>query len=175
MRGIVRSVLQFSRGKTSQRSDQDLRDVVERYVQLTKGYATERKASLYCVVADEPCMVSMSELEMEQVLVNGIQNALESGEQEIHVRVEVEQLRSDELVCVTVRDDGRGIEAENRGHIFDPFYTPRLRQGGSGLGLSVAHGIVASHGGHIEVDGDEGVGTTIRIVLPRADPERPTA
>jgi signal transduction histidine kinase len=119
-------------------------------------------------------MVSMSELEMEQVLVNVIHNALESGEQEIHVRVEVEQLKSDELVCATVHDDGLGSEAENRGHIFDPFYTTRLRQGGSGLGLSVAYGIVASHGGHIEVDGDEGVGTTIRIVLPLANRSRPT-
>jgi signal transduction histidine kinase len=54
-------------------------------------------------------------------------------------------------------------------HAFDPFYTTRLEQGGTGLGLSTCHGIVANHGGEIEIESKERQGTTVIIELPIAD------
>ena len=54
-------------------------------------------------------------------------------------------------------------------HAFDPFYTTRLAQGGTGLGLSTCHGIVAEHGGTIEIESEERRGTTVIIELPIAD------
>jgi signal transduction histidine kinase len=65
-----------------------------------------------------------------------------------------------------VRDDGRGIaEAEQR-RVFDPFFTTRLELGGTGLGLSVAHGVITGHEGQIRVESKPGEGTAVAIELP---------
>jgi two-component system NtrC family sensor kinase len=65
---------------------------------------------------------------------------------------------------VTVRDTGEGIPAEAIPHIFDPFFTTKSH--GTGLGLSVAHGIVQEHHGLIDVRSEPGAGTTFAITLP---------
>jgi len=67
-------------------------------------------------------------------------------------------------VAVEVEDTGVGIPSENLQHIFDPFFTSK--DAGTGLGLSLVHQIVSSHGGQIEVDSHEGAGTIFRIILP---------
>jgi signal transduction histidine kinase len=65
-----------------------------------------------------------------------------------------------------VKDNGGGIDAETRKHVFDPFFTTRLHEGGSGLGLSVAHGIVANHGGSLQVQSELGTGTSVTLEMP---------
>ncbi|MCP5042960.1 MAG: hypothetical protein GY944_18200, partial [bacterium] len=67
---------------------------------------------------------------------------------------------------VEVRDDGRGIAEVDRALVVDPFFTTRIREGGSGLGLSVAHGIVRDHDGVLEIESIEGAGTCVRVELP---------
>ena len=69
-------------------------------------------------------------------------------------------------VEITVSDDGPGIPADVIPRIFDPFFTTKDVGEGSGLGLSIVHGIVDRHGGRIEVQSRIGEGTTFRIVLP---------
>jgi hypothetical protein len=66
---------------------------------------------------------------------------------------------------VRVRDTGCGIPQENIKRIFDPFFTTK-EQGGTGLGLSVSYGIIENHGGTIEVESEEGKGTTFVVLLP---------
>jgi CheY-like chemotaxis protein len=72
-----------------------------------------------------------------------------------------------ELSEVRVCDDGPGIPAESLPRIFEPFYSTRGGQGGSGLGLSVVHGLVHGWGGHILVERDAGM-TRFRVLLPAA-------
>ena len=71
-----------------------------------------------------------------------------------------------------VRDSGPGLSAEARAHLFEPFFTTRGRQGGTGLGLAVVHGVVADLGGGIDVDSPPGQGTTFTLLLP-VTPEAP--
>ncbi len=69
-----------------------------------------------------------------------------------------------EVLRVTVRDNGEGIKSEDIAHVFDPFFT--TKDYGTGLGLSVVHGIIQEHGGHIEVESELARGTAFHILLP---------
>jgi signal transduction histidine kinase len=68
------------------------------------------------------------------------------------------------VLCITIRDNGEGIPEENVGHVFDPFFT--TKDYGTGLGLSVVHGIIQEHGGQIEVESELARGTAFHITLP---------
>ena len=67
-----------------------------------------------------------------------------------------------------VCDTGKGIAPEDLGKIFDPFFTTKDVGKGSGLGLSVSHGIIEQHGGRIEVKSEVGQGSTFTVFLPSA-------
>ena len=69
-----------------------------------------------------------------------------------------------EILRVSVEDDGSGIKPEDLAHVFDPFFT--TKDYGTGLGLSVVHGIVQEHGGQIEVESEIARGTSFYILLP---------
>jgi signal transduction histidine kinase len=72
-----------------------------------------------------------------------------------------------------VRDTGHGISADNLHRVFDPFFTTRLGQGGSGLGLHIVHNLVQSVlGGRIEVESQPNQGACFRMTLPLHAPER---
>jgi signal transduction histidine kinase len=115
-------------------------------------------------VPKEKIFVEMSPIEIEQVVVNVVQNAIES--QPRGATVEISLSTIDERALIEVTDDGRGIPEENLDRIFDPFFTARTREGGTGLGLSVAHGIVSDHGGEIVIQSEPDKGTRVQIYLP---------
>ncbi len=73
-------------------------------------------------------------------------------------------------VRIGIRDDGAGMAPEVVGRIFDPFFTTKDVGGGTGLGLAISQGVVAAHGGRIEVESAPGRGATFRIILPVAQP-----
>jgi two-component system phosphate regulon sensor histidine kinase PhoR len=107
---------------------------------------------------------------LAQVLTNLIDNAIKfTGERG---NVEVGWAEADGSVVITVRDDGRGIPAQDVPHVFDRFYKAgrtRSGSGGSGLGLAISRHIVQAHGGQIGVRSSEGIGTTLTVTLPKAE------
>jgi CheY-like chemotaxis protein len=72
-------------------------------------------------------------------------------------------------VCLSVTDTGMGIAAEHLPHLFEPFFTTKKSGDGTGLGLSVVHGIVKQHHGWIEVESAVGKGTSVRVYFPPTD------
>ena len=108
--------------------------------------------------------VRVNPFEMQQVLVNLIQNAVEAGDS--RTRVTIRSERTGEGVRVTVEDNGPGLSEPERRRVFDPFYTTRQKEGGTGLGLSIAHGIVAQHEGEISLESEPGWGTKVVVQLP---------
>ncbi len=103
--------------------------------------------------------------ELREVLVNLVNNAIdampaEGGKISFHTYLE-----TPEMACLEVRDTGKGMDPEVRRHIFEPFYTTKGVRG-TGLGLSVAYGIISRFGGRISVKSNLGAGTTFFIRLP---------
>ncbi len=117
--------------------------------------------------------------QLQQVLLNLLMNAIEAMPSGGQVKVAtslvtrrrpgLEVAPEQPVVVLEVVDSGGGIPAEEREKIFEPFYTTKEGRGGTGLGLSVSHGIIKEHDGWIEVDaGAGGSGTTFRVCLPAA-------
>ncbi len=116
---------------------------------------------------------------VHRTLVNLVLNAVQVAEQHerpVRVRLVADSLRPEEVpreiasgmpVRIRVIDDGPGIDPEDLERIFDPFYT--RREGGSGMGLAIAHRAVHAHGGALLARSEPGRGATFVIVLPRRD------
>ncbi len=167
---IVHGVLQFSRNEPAERWVEDLGDVVARAARLAQDYGKARQGRIVVEECEPNLYVRFSPIELEQVMLNLIRNGLESTESGATIRVRTRS--AGENAVVEIEDDGRGIGRDHLTHVFDPFFTTRLDYGGTGLGLSVAHGIVSSHGGSIEVESELGRGSLFRVILPLVtDPE----
>ncbi len=161
---IVKSILRFSRDGHAEKSRGDMNEVVERACQLVGSYASKKGVVLEVQTCQPSRAIWMSAIEMEQVLVNVIRNAIESRSE--GGRVSVRTMCGSKTISIEVRDNGRGIGQEALVHVFDPFQTTRSIEGGTGLGLSVAHGIVVDHGGTISMESEPGTGTVVAIELP---------
>lgn len=146
---IVSSVLRFARNEPSRRKISDLNEVLLESRLLTLPYASKQSSRIEIELSPEPLWVDMSRIDLEQAIVNLLRNAIESRDRgsEVILRSRIDG----RFAVVEVEDDGPGIPDELRSRIFDPFYTTRTQSGGTGLGLSVVHGIVQEHGGQIEV------------------------
>jgi signal transduction histidine kinase len=106
---------------------------------------------------------------LTQVAVNVLENALQSlpgpdAGVRLSTRFDARRL----FVVLECADQGKGIDRVSRDKIFEPFFTTKRDSGGTGLGLSVSLGIVRDAGGEIEVESQQGKGTTVRVVLPAA-------
>jgi PAS domain S-box-containing protein len=161
---IVRSMLDFAAQGRSERRLHDVNDLVGRAMALVDGYARERGATLRLDAQPDLPRVRGNGVEIEQVFVNLLRNALES--RRAGVAIDVETRRTDNTVRVTVTDDGEGIPAETRAQIFEPFYSTKRASGGTGLGLAITRRIVVDHGGEIRIEDPPAGGTRFVVELP---------
>ena len=106
---------------------------------------------------------------LQQAFLNIIFNAFAAMSGSGILTVATRSVSDRSQVEATIRDTGCGIPAEKLGNIFDPFYT--TREGGTGLGLTITHQIISSHGGKIDVRSDQGKGTQFAVTFPVAAPE----
>jgi len=163
---IVRTLLRYSRQEPSEKQACSINDVVDQALDLARPYGTSHGADLRLELAPAIPLVPMNPLEIELVLVNLIRNAIEAGGGNVVVSVGTMQTAGG--VRVAVSDSGCGMTEEQVAHVFDPLFTTRRHLGGSGLGMSIALGIVKGHEGRMEVASQEGKGTTVTIDLPVA-------
>jgi two-component system cell cycle sensor histidine kinase/response regulator CckA len=113
---------------------------------------------------DSQNFVALDAPQFEQVLINLCVNARDAMPDGGTLTVTIEADEAED-VLISVRDTGIGIPPENLSHIFEPFFT--TKGAGSGLGLAVAAGIIAAHGGNITAESDGRNGTTMKVRLPR--------
>lgn len=148
----------------------ELQPLVERVMDDLHSRAEEKRIILANEVPLE-LQVNADADRLQQVLFNLVDNAIKYGRIEGKVIVQAKQ-REDQMVEVSVSDNGPGIPPEATERVFERFYrVDRARsrdQGGTGLGLSIVKHIVQSHNGEVWVDSEVGKGTTFRFTLPLA-------
>jgi PAS domain S-box-containing protein len=181
-RMLVRQILTFSRREPQELQTQSLRPVVDETHQLLRA-TLPAGVELQTRIADDVPQVQADATQVQQVLMNLCTNAwhaLRGGVGRICIGLDGVEL--DPSTCqrlgglrpgrhahLWVSDDGAGMDNATRERIFEPFFTTKPVGQGTGLGLSVAHGIVVAHHGAIAVDSEPGVGTTLHLYLPVAD------
>lgn len=163
---IVQNVLRFSRNGTSTRSPHDINEIIQHVCDMSRCYAEQNGVRIVVELAEGLSEPMINAIEIEQVLVNLISNAIEASDGS--EAIIVSSLAAGDTVCFTVKDNGRGIPDDEQAKIFEPFYTNRSDERGIGLGLSIAHRIIQDHDGSIEITSGIGKGTSMRVELPTA-------
>ena len=164
---IVDGLLDFSRPKATPKRPVSPNALVEETLFLLKHHQRfKRLRVVRALTPSIPDTVGSAE-QLIQVLMALMLNALDAMEQggQLTVRTGTNPARADEVV-VEVEDTGMGIPRADQTKIFEPFYTTKPPGRGTGLGLSICYGIVADHGGRIEVESAPGRGATFRVYLP---------
>ena len=163
---IVRALLDFARENPDERVVVPLEDVVRATVDLVRRTNAHKGVELVAAYDGSDALVDASPNQLKQVLLNLIGNARQAMPNGGTIRVGVR--RDGEHVLASVADDGPGIPARALPHVFEPFYTTRRHEGGTGLGLAVGLGIAESHGGSLTVVSEPGHGATFTLRLPVA-------
>jgi signal transduction histidine kinase len=161
----VADLRRFARGDPEAHTGYDLDVEVETALRITHGQIghcrVEKELGGVGTLVGRPRQIV-------QVLVNLLVNAGQATASGGVVRISTR--REGNAVRVEVRDTGTGMSEETKGRLFEPFFTTKPAGEGTGLGLSVVHGIITSHGGRIEVESELGQGTAFILSLPRAPP-----
>ena len=178
-RELVQQILTFSRRQESEKQVLRLQPIVGECVKLLRSTIPAMVKITHYVDAKCPPVLA-NPTQIHQVVMNICTNAWQAlaetgGRIDITLRaLEVDadmvarhrELRLGSHACLTVTDNGCGMDAATRKRIFEPFFTTKPISKGSGLGLSVVHGIIKSHLGAILVESEPGRGTTFQIYLP---------
>jgi two-component system, NtrC family, sensor kinase len=162
---ITHKLLSFARKTDSRVQTVQINELIQEVVNLSNQRARYANVEIHTNLQSDLPEAQMSMTEMQQVLMNIINNALDAMEKKGGRLDILTELRKDQIM-VSIRDNGPGIPAANLAQIFVPFFTTKPVGKGTGLGLAICYGIIKKMGGDIEVDSIVGRGTTFRILLP---------
>jgi len=179
MSAIIRQLLDFARRRGARKASYDLRQLVAQTVSMLQPLAEKRGVALAIEATTAPASAQVDASQIQQVLTNIVVNAIQSmpkgGTVTISLRPSSAQPPPGAEVTegarfeIAVRDQGDGIAPEVLPHVFEPFFTTKAVGEATGLGLSVAYGIVQEHGGFITVESEPGQGSRFAIHLPRGE------
>jgi len=178
---LTRQLLASSREQPLARRTVRLASVLERAQRMVAPTLRPTQTLERASMGESPAVLGDAEL-LERVFVNLLANARDAIGPTGRVSVEVttvridgeylaarEELRTGDYALVIVKDDGVGMDADTLARAFDPYFTTKGPERGSGLGLSVVQGITRQHNGYVNVYSKVGAGTTFQVYLPLAD------
>jgi signal transduction histidine kinase len=166
---VVKNLLDFSRAERPALKSLQIGDVIKGTLKLVKSQLLIADIQLALDIDDALPPIRGRSQDLQHVFLNMFLNSIDATGPQGTVSISAHH--DGGVVRVDVTDTGTGIKPDDMGHIFDPFFTTKEVGDGTGLGLSLAYGIIRSHGGHIEVKSELAKGTTFSIFLPAADPD----
>lgn len=184
-RTLTRQLLAFGRKQSLEIGVFDVNTVIRNFEKLLLKMISE-DIELNLQLWEHPAMINADSSQLEQVLMNLVVNARDAMPNGGRLCIETTLFEIDEdsaksrqgveagpYVLIAVSDTGMGIAKEDLDRIYEPFFTTKEQDKGSGMGLATVYGIVRQHGGHIWVYSEAGYGTTFKIYLPevRGTPE----
>jgi len=178
-RDLIAQLLAFSRGGSATPQVMMLAPLVKECVKMMR-VTMPSSISLTTDVQDDTAAVLMDAVQLQQLIMNlciNARDAIEGGRGYITIRLRsAHDIQANcsschcplggDFVELVAEDNGQGISSALVGRIFDPFFTTKAIGKGTGMGLSMVHGIVHGHGGHILVDSQPGKGTVFRLLFP---------
>ena len=162
--GIARQLLALGDGEPDSRSNTDLLGLTRRLEPILRLIASSARLTLE--VQEGEGWVGIPSASAEQILMNLVLNASEAIGEDGTIRVQARVDSATQRVCLAVEDDGCGIPPDVIDHIFEPYYSTRSAEGGSGIGLSTVFTLANRAEGSVDVESAVGRGTTLRIELP---------
>ncbi len=179
MTRIIRHLLDFARQRPPERVETDGEQVVRQAVELVDCLGYRGQVRVEIPDGGGPLTASMDPVQMQQVMTNLIENALQAMPAGGETLVSVASVHAEppagiaapgeRFLRITVEDQGEGIAEADLPSIFDPFFTTKDVSEGTGLGLSITYGIVREHGGWIDVVSRPGEGSRFSVYLPQED------
>jgi two-component system NtrC family sensor kinase len=161
----VQRMLDFYRPGAVDRKPEDMNELVKHVVALTERQINENRINLHIKLARRNAQVLVVRDQIQQVFLNLILNAMEAMPDGGELYIAVQTTKKD--VEVIVEDSGPGIALSDRQRIFEPFIS--TKEDGLGLGLAVSYGIIAAHGGNLDLAPGRGQGACFRVSLPRGE------
>ena len=173
---VIDRIRALTKRVATPREKLDLNETIQEVLALVGDEAKRKSVTTRTQFADDLSPVSGDRVQLQQVLLNLVMNAMEAmSSVEERGRELVITTRNIEAgqVQVTVEDSGPGIDPNTIDKIFDPFYT--TKPGGMGMGLSISRSIVEAHGGRLWATANHGPGTSFHFALPQHHDEEPNA
>jgi signal transduction histidine kinase len=174
--GIVRQLLEFARRREPAVRSVDLLQLLSTVTGLLEHKISEKNVTVDVKIAQTLPAIKGDPHQLQQVFINLFLNSLHALPAEGTIRITAEAARQQsgdeqrfvggDKLRIRFEDNGAGISAEHLGQVFDPFFTTKDVGEGTGLGLSVAYGIIKDHQGEIHVDSRPGEYTRFEILLP---------
>jgi PAS domain S-box-containing protein len=178
---LVQQLLTFTRKSEQNKKPIKISTLAKESIKLLRS-SIPTNIDINQSISENLHTIKADSTQMHQVLMNLIANSAHAIEGSGIIDIELEnvtidqsqialvtELQSGDYVRLTVNDSGSGIEPQDLGKVFDPYFTTREFGKGTGMGLSLVHGIVKSHEGSIQVSSKLGQGTTITIYFPASE------
>jgi signal transduction histidine kinase len=167
-RSVVRRLLDFARQSESARVRSDINEIIMDALALVNHLLRTSGIQLVTDLSDGISWITVDRNQIKQVILNLVHNALHAMPTggELHITTNRRRRDQRDWLTMSLTDTGTGIAPENLERVFEPFFTTRSKDGGTGLGLSVTYGIITDHGGFIDVESQVGKGSTFIVWLP---------
>jgi signal transduction histidine kinase len=165
---IINNLLDFARArKSSGMEKQDIVLIVKDSLKLVENQLKVNNIKVEKEIPDGSFYVNGNRSKLEQILISIITNAIQAMKDTGTLTVSVRPDNENRNILIKIKDNGNGIPEDDIKNIFQPFFTTKPPGEGTGLGLAVSHTLVTEHNGEINVESEEGSGTTFTVKLPR--------
>jgi two-component system nitrogen regulation sensor histidine kinase NtrY len=161
LKGMVNEFSNFARMPTSQPTPNHLNEIIRETLVL---FQEAHKGVRFEFIPRDLPVLSIDRDQMKRVMINLIKNSLAAIERDGEINIQTSYDPKLQMVRLEVSDNGCGIADEDKGRLFEPYYS--TKKSGTGLGLTIVNAIVADHNGYIRVRDNEPKGTTFLIELP---------